>query len=89
MEEDFTWTIVMDDMMCVQRNSIDEALIYLNENYPNKFYYGEDAEFENKNFEIVEYDPNLKIRMKYWKAYLDKEIDGSIVVEFRISDREY
>lgn len=87
--EEFTWTLIMDDMMCVQRDTIDEALIYLNENYDNKFYYGEDAEFGKKNFEVVEYDPIKKERVKYWKAYVDKEIDGETVVEFRISDRVY
>lgn len=87
--EEFTWTLVMDDMMCIQRDTIDEAIIYLNENYPNKFFYSEDAKFGDKYFSVDEYDPIAKQRVKYWKAYLDKEIDGSTVVEFRISDREY
>lgn len=88
MEEN-TWTSITDSMMCVETHTIDDALIYLNENCENKFYYGEDSEFGNKNFEIIEYDPIKKKRVKYWQAYLDKEMDGAVVVEFRISERVY
>ncbi len=84
-----TWNCVTDKVMCVETETINEALIYLNENLDNKFYYSEDAEYDNKKFTIIEYDPIKKERVKYWKAWKGKEMDGATVIEFRISDREY
>lgn len=83
------WTTVLDNMMCIETETIDDALIYLNEKLDNKFYYGEFSEFGNKRFEIVEYDSIEKCRVKYWMAWKDTEINGATVIKFRISDRVY